>query len=104
MALSIATSADGDSRVIRVSGEVDVSNKEELNAAIADAQVADAKEVEVDLTEVSYIDSSGIGVLVAAAHRASDSDTRFFVSHPQRNVARVLSMLGMGEELGLAVD
>ena len=104
MALSIATSADGDSRVIRVSGEVDVSNKEELNAAIADAQVTDAKEVEVDLTEVSYIDSSGIGVLVAAAHRASDSDTRFFVSHPQRNVARVLSMLGMGEELGLAVD
>lgn len=104
MALSIATSADGDSRVIRVSGEVDVSNKEELNAAITDAQAADAKEVEVDLTEVSYIDSSGIGVLVAAAHRASDSDTRFFVSHPQRNVARVLSMLGMGEELGLVVD
>ena len=104
MALSIATSADGDSRVIRVSGAVDVSNKEELNAASADAQAADAKEVEVDLTEVSYIDSSGIGVLVAAAHRASDSDTRFFVSHPQRNVARVLSMLGMGEELGLAVD
>ena len=104
MALSIATSADGDSRVIRVRGEVDVSNKDELNAAIADAQAADAHEVEVDLTEVSYIDSSGIGVLVAAAHRASDSGTRFFVSHPQRNVARVLSMLGMGEELGLVSD
>ena len=104
MALSIATSADGDSRVIRVSGEVDVSNKEELNAAIADAQAADAKEVEVDLTEVSYIDSSGIGVLVAAAHRASDSDTRFFVSHPQRNVARVLELLGVQGDLGIVDD
>ena len=104
MALSIATSSNGDSRVIRVSGEVDVSNKDELNAAIADAQAQNVHEVEVDMTEVSYIDSSGIGVLVAAAHRASDAGTRFFVSHPQRNVARVLSMLGMGEELGLVAD
>ena len=104
MALSIATSSNGDSHVIRVSGEVDVSNKDELNSAIADAQAQDAQEVEVDLTEVSYIDSSGIGVLVAAAHRAADAGTRFFVSHPQRNVARVLSMLGMGEELGLVAD
>ena len=104
MALSIVTSANGDSRVIRVCGEVDVSNKDELNAAVMSAQSEGGREVEVDLTEVSYIDSSGIGVLVAAAHRASDSDTRFFVSHPQRNVARVLSMLGMGEELGLAAD
>ena len=101
MALSIVTSAIGDSRVIRVSGEVDVSNKDELNTAITSAQSEGAKEVEVDLSEVSYIDSSGIGVLVAAAHRAADTDKRFFVSHPQRNVARVLSMLGMGAELGL---
>ncbi len=104
MALSIATSANGDSCVIRVSGEVDVSNKDELSAAIMEVQEGQAQEVEVDFTEVSYIDSSGIGVLVAAAHRASDAGTRFFVSHPQRNVARVLSMLGMGEELGLGSD
>ena len=86
MALSIATSTNGESRVIRVSGEVDVSNKEELNAAITSAQQA------------------GIGVWVAAAHRAPEAGTRFFVSHPQRNVARVLTMLGMGEELGLVTD
>jgi anti-sigma B factor antagonist len=104
MALSIVTSVNGESRVIRVSGEVDVSNKDELNAAIASAQSEGTQEVEVDLSEVSYIDSSGIGVLVAAAHRATDEDRRFFVSHPQRNVARVLSMLGMGAELGLATD
>ena len=104
MALSIATSVNGETRVIRVSGEVDVSNKDELNTAITNAQLEDAQEVEVDLSEVSYIDSSGIGVLVAAAHRATDSDRRFFVSHPQRNVARVLSMLGMDAELGLATD
>ena len=104
MALSIVTSANGDSRVIRVCGEVDVSNKDELNAAVMSAQSEGVREVEVDLTEVSYIDSSGIGVLVAAAHRASDAGARFFVSNPQRNVARVLTMLGMGEELGLATD
>jgi uncharacterized membrane protein len=47
------------------------------------------------------IDSTGIGVLVGAAHRAEEQQTAFAVASPQRNVARVLTLLGVGEKLGL---
>jgi anti-sigma B factor antagonist len=104
MALNILTSKTDETCVVRVAGEIDVSNKDELDAALKSVQASGANAVEVDLSEVSYIDSSGIGTLVAAAHRATDADTRFFVSNPQHNVARVLSLLGMGKELGLTSE
>ena len=49
-----------------------------------------------------YIDSTGIGVLVGAAHRAADQGTRLSVARPQRNVARVLGLLGVTDELNIS--
>lgn len=86
---------------LAVSGEIDVSNAPELRAAIDDAFAGGPAAVEVDIAEVPYIDSTGIGVLVGAAHRAAEEQGSFAVTHPQRNVARVLTLLGMGDELGL---
>ena len=77
MSLEITASADGDNRLLSVTGEVDVSCADELRAAI-DAQIAEgvAGELVIDLAGVPYIDSTGIGVLVGAAHRASEAGAR----------------------------
>ena len=55
----------------------------------------------VDLAGVPYLDSTGIGVLVGAAHRADEAGADLAVLNPQRNVARVLDMLGVSGELGI---
>lgn len=101
MELTILTTTTEGRRTLSVSGEVDVSNASELRDAI-DAALADgAVEVEVDLADVAYIDSTGIGVLVGAAHRAQDAGGVLVVARPQRNVARVLSLLGVDAELNV---
>ena len=87
-------------RVI-VCGEVDVSNADSLRDELEAALAASPEGLTVDLAETSYIDSTGIGVLVGAAHRAEEQQTAFSVTSPQRNVARVLALLGVGEKLGL---
>ena len=53
------------------------------------------------ISEVPYIDSTGIGVLVGVAHRAGEKGARFEVARPQRNVARVLGLLGVGADLNI---
>ena len=102
MNLQVESMAQGRRLRVVVSGEVDVSNAEDLRAQI-DAGLSDetVQEVEVDMAEVSYIDSTGIGVLVGSAHKAQDSGRVFQVLNPQANVLRILGLLGVDEVLGL---
>lgn len=101
MALSITYGTEGTSTLVKVSGEVDVSNASELRDAI-DAKLPEAAgELVVDLAGVPYIDSTGIGVLVGAAHRAAEAGASLVVARPQRNVARVLDLLGVGRDLNI---
>lgn len=96
----ITDAADG-SVVISAEGEVDVSCASELRDAVYQVLETDVTDVTIDLAQVPYIDSTGIGVLVGASHRASDAAITLRVAHPQRNVKRVLDMLGVTGELGI---
>jgi anti-sigma B factor antagonist len=101
MAVSIVTKRDDTTATLTVSGEVDVSNAAELREAL-EAQLADGvSAVVVDIAEVSYIDSTGIGVLVACAHEAQEAGATLAVRRPQRNVARVFALLDVAERLGV---
>ena len=97
MALNIAISQEADAVLVKVAGEVDVSNASELRGAIDET----TGELVVDLADVPYIDSTGIGVLVGAAHRAQEQGATLVVARPQRNVARVLGMLGVEKDLNI---
>lgn len=97
------TSTDRDgTRTVGVSGEVDVSNASALREAIDKALEDGSRDVVVDLADVAYIDSTGIGVLVGGAQRLGKAGGSLRVTNPQRNVARVLSLLGVDKELGAA--
>ena len=102
MSLEITATVEGANRCLDVAGEVEVSCADELRAAI-DAQIAEGVEGElvIDLAEVPYIDSTGIGVLVGAAHRVAEAGGMLVVARPQRNVARVLGLLGVQADLNI---
>ena len=102
MSVTISHKLEGDACTVVASGEIDVSNASELRRALNEALAAEAVRVEVDIKDVAYIDSTGIGVLVGAARRASEDGKALSVVRPQRNVARVLSLLGVESELGVS--
>ena len=101
MALEISSEITDTKTIIRIEGEVDVSNASELRDALDTALADGAKEVEADFTEVAYIDSTGIGVLVGAAHRAQESGSVLVVANPQKNVERVFTLLGVDKDLNV---
>ena len=101
MSLSISVTAESGESVVSVAGEVDVSNADELRTALDGCLAGEADTLVVDLSQVPYIDSTGIGVLVGAAHRAAEKNVRLEVARPQRNVARVLGLLGVTGELNI---
>jgi anti-anti-sigma factor len=55
--------------VVRVIGEVDMSNAHELGRTIAQAVQKGDTELVVDLTDTEYLDSAGVAVLLRLATR-----------------------------------
>ena len=101
MALDITVTHETDKCIVCVNGEVDVSSAAELRSALEAALTGDTSKITADFSDVSYIDSTGIGVLVGIAHRAQEARVVFVVAHPQKNVARVFDLLGVTEDLNV---
>ena len=70
MDLSIKTTTDAGASTVTVTGEVDVSNANELREALDAVLGQTPAGISVDLAQVAYIDSTGIGVLVAPPRAA----------------------------------
>jgi len=82
------TRDEGAYRVVAVAGEVDLSWSSELRGSILDA-LESKRPVMVDLSAVSYIDSSGIAALVEGYQTAKGQSVNFglvSISDPVRAV------------------
>ena len=101
MELTIATKPAPEVYGIAVTGEVDISNAAKLRDAIDMAFEQPTEAVELDFEHVAYIDSTGVGVLVGAAHHAQEHDKRFSIVHAQPGVMRVAQLLGVDKEISI---
>ncbi|MDQ1402655.1 MAG: anti-sigma factor antagonist [Actinomycetota bacterium] len=86
----------GGTRVIAVSGEADLSSCEPLRQALDEVIGGGANRVELDFTHLDFIDSTGIGVLVAALKRMQAKGGEIALRSPGASVRRVLDITGLG--------
>ena len=99
MELQITRFPEGDIQKLEVQGEIDVANADELRTHISEALNFGPTQLIINMAEVSYIDSTGIGVLVGGAHSAQDAGAVLRVENPQPSVKRVFTLLGVDEKL-----
>ncbi|HET8592408.1 MAG TPA: STAS domain-containing protein [Solirubrobacterales bacterium] len=90
----------GDVEVVRLVGEVDASNGSRLSAELLGAVSNQARAVVLDLSNTTYIDSSGISLIfdVAAGVRSRRQQLRLVVV-PRSFVAEVLSTVSIDESI-----
>jgi anti-anti-sigma factor len=92
--LEISATADGWT----LSGEIDAHTAPLLAAAMAGLP---AGVVKVDMAGVSFMDSSGLRVLMDATTRARESGGDLVVASPSPTVARLVEISGLGDQLRL---
>jgi anti-anti-sigma factor len=85
----------GDRYLLEVSGELDLATHERVIEAIKRAEASDAKTIDLDLTEVTFIDSSGIRALVEGTLESRRNGQRLRLVPVQGQVRRVLEMCGL---------
>lgn len=81
----------GDFALVRVRGEVDLSWSQQVRKTILDA-LGKSKGVGVELSEVSYIDSSGIAALVEGFQNARGKGQKFALIGASAPVRSVLEL------------
>jgi anti-anti-sigma factor len=102
--LTVTRRDDADSvAVLDAAGYIDLSNAELLARAIADALRA-AGTVVVDLSGVSFMDSSGLRELVVGRHQAEAAGRGYRVTGAGGHVLQVLEISGTLEYLAAGVS
>jgi anti-sigma B factor antagonist len=99
--LSVSTrSADGCT-VVSVAGDIDISTSPALRTALASATSGGTGPVVVDLTAVSFVDSTALGVLVGAYTATRNNGGRFAVANDHEAVLKVLHITALDDVLGV---
>ncbi|MBM7787370.1 STAS domain-containing protein [Tenggerimyces flavus] len=101
MAVTIrAEPLGGRAVVIHLEGDVDIVTAREVRDWVFDLLDNSPGEVElivVDLSESDFLDSSGLGALVAVYRRVHAQERSFCVASPAPMVARILEVSGLDQ-------
>ncbi|HEX4816201.1 MAG TPA: STAS domain-containing protein [Nonomuraea sp.] len=101
-AVSVDTSREG-TFLVTLRGEIDFTNAAETHKAIRAALAGRQPGlVLVDVAEVTFLDSTGIGVLVDAMRAAGEVQAGFRVENPTPKVYDQLRMTGLLAAFGVA--
>ncbi|HBO54710.1 STAS domain-containing protein [Janibacter terrae] len=104
MPITITTSEAGEVHIVHVSGEIDVTSAAVLRDAL-EALIADGRRrLTLDLSAVTFMDSTGLGIVVGRLKRLSRHGGTMTVAAAHPRVLRVFSITGLDQLLDVHPD
>lgn len=97
-----AARTEGDAVVVAVRGEIDLQNSPELRTELLDLLVKHSpSRVVLNLTQVPYMDSSAIAVLVELLQKVRKTGGKVYLSNLQPRVKGLLEIARLGTIFGI---
>ena len=87
--------------MLRLVGELDLSGVDQFEQTLESQLDDDGGVVALDLSGLSFMDSSGLRALVMADLRVKETGRNLVVVRPSRPVARVMTLTDVSERLEL---
>ena len=85
----------GDAYVIALTGEVDLYTAPEFKQQLLDVIGKGAKDVIVDFSDTTFIDSTTLGVLVGGVKRLRTNDGQLSLVCSDRNITKIFEITGL---------
>jgi anti-sigma B factor antagonist len=99
MLLRVDVDERDDHALVIAAGEIDAATAESLATPVAQALESGHRRVLVDFAEVTFIDSTGLGVLVKSHRKAESMSAVFGVVHPTPQTRKLIAVLGLDQLL-----
>jgi anti-sigma B factor antagonist len=90
--------------VIALTGEIDLYTAPEFKQQLIDVIAQGAKQVVVDLTETTFIDSTTLGVLVGGVKRLRPNDGQLSIVCSDRNITKIFEITGLNRVFTIHAD
>ncbi len=97
--LRIEPRRESDRVVVALTGELDMANAPLLQSAIDEPSLADTETVVLDLQGLTFLDSTGLRIILSAREQCWRRGQEFAVTPGSQQVQRLLSVTGVGEHL-----
>src|SRR5947209_19381568 len=85
----------GDAYVISLAGEVDLYTAPEFKQQLLEVIAQGAKQVIVDFSTTTFIDSTTLGVLVVGVKRLRANDGQLSLVCSDRNITKIFEITGL---------
>lgn len=97
--LTITTELNAGEHTIALMGELDLANADAVEAELERAAATDCRSIVLDLSQLEFMDSSGVALLMRATQSARADSNRLAIVRPPERVMRVLHLTGAAELL-----
>ncbi|MBO0826356.1 MAG: STAS domain-containing protein [Streptosporangiales bacterium] len=97
MDLSLSTRVQGDRTVIDVAGEVDVYTAPKLRETLIELVAQGSYHLVVNMEEVEFLDSTGLGVLVGGLKRVRAHDGSLRLVCSQERILKIFRVTGLAK-------
>jgi stage II sporulation protein AA (anti-sigma F factor antagonist) len=100
--LTVRSDREGEIHTIRLAGEVDLATADPVQRELERAEQSDAASIVLDLSQVTFMDSTGVRLLVTAHARSRADANRLTMLRGGPQVQRVIQLSGVDKLLPFA--
>ncbi len=98
--LTIRHEGNDGSHVLIVAGELDIATAPELEATVGSLCEGGARRIEIDLSELTFIDSAGVRAVLVATDRCAENRSGLELLRSQHAAARrVFELAGLDDQI-----
>lgn len=80
---------------VKISGEVDIYTSDKMKETLNEMVEEKNTEIQIDCTNLSYIDSSGLGVLIGVLKKLKEEKNNLVILNARSNIVKLLSITGL---------
>ena len=97
MDLSVSTHEAGDVTVVAISGEIDVYTAPKLRDTLTELVGSGAYRLIIDMDQVEFLDSTGLGVLVGGLKKVRAHDGSMDIVCSQERLLKIFTITGLSK-------
>jgi anti-sigma B factor antagonist len=99
--LEIEVERTASRTLVIIAGELDASTASYLYDALSELELADARHVVIDLAKVTFMDSTGLSVLVTEHKRLEHTNGKLTIFSPPSSIRRLFEITGLTTTLDI---